>query len=1213
MNRRKTALTALLFLFIGIISLALTGCEGQDATSGGTEQGMNIIVVSILIIVPVLAAVTALVLLVMRAYRQNSEQKKALEISQESFWALVRENPNISLMFDDQLNFIECNAATVELFGFKDRADALENFFSALEVYALPTQTDGKPSVPIKTRLRIVAEKGALHNESNLDIRGRHLVLDMNYKRIPYGNSFAIVGYANDVTALREEQEKLRKFADIIGLSGAYIWEFDVRTYRYRLVTDNFDWLGIKEHYDEGELSYIASYVVHKEDIQNIYDALDPFLANKGEGTFSYVVRFNNFAEGGLTWVRAVGYATEFDENGNVMKIMGTFINIDDQMRQLSARNAELERQQHLFRNIFATMDAAVILMPGDKPFGNEKFDEVMPGWEEQFSFAQDVNDLFDFFSKFMIDPSNHINTILRLRETRETQETIWHFINGKAYSIKGFIVHLNDEEDKFAEMWILRDITEVETQRKLFGSIFEAMEPAVLLMPEGDPIGNSGYHALLPGWEKCYYYGQQDFEACRALWDQYIYNCDEILDMIRNLRETHNPEELIWRFRSGHDFWHKGSIVDLGAGKFAELWLLRDITELESTKRMFNEIFNVMDPAVAIMYDGRMISNNAYDAIFPDWHAIYTNALTGDDDKDFTTLKVYWDSMITNADDHFVAIRNLREKHEHQQSIWHFRDGRECIQKGYWISLGEHGTNGELWVLTDVSELYEAMRRANDASLAKSMFLSSMSHEIRTPMNAIIGMTSLARKSHDMPRIQRYLEKTEEAGHRLMSLINDVLDMSKIESGKLQIAENEFDFIKMCENAVNVIADKAMEKRIDVRTVYKTKFTHLVWADELRVSQVIVNLLSNAVKFTHEGGNIVITTDVIGDKLQISCQDDGIGISEESMPKLFNSFEQADKSITRQFGGTGLGLAICKQIVELMGGKIYVDSEEGKGSTFTFEIPFEWRGEIKLSASIGDALSDTRILVVDDEPEITEYFAELLKGYYINADTANSGKVAIELAQQSKNDDDPYRIAFIDWKMPELSGGQTAKSLREIIPECKIVIISSYDWDEVKASLDQCGEQGLGFMPKPIPPSDIYNRIISLLDIKVHNINTTDFTGKRILLVEDVDVNRLIVTALLEDSNCEIDEAENGKISVEMARKEHYDLILMDMQMPVMDGLTATRLIRDFDKRTPIIAMTANAFREDADACLEAGMNAHIAKPLDNDVFMRTLAEYLN
>jgi CheY-like chemotaxis protein len=284
-----------------------------------------------------------------------------------------------------------------------------------------------------------------------------------------------------------------------------------------------------------------------------------------------------------------------------------------------------------------------------------------------------------------------------------------------------------------------------------------------------------------------------------------------------------------------------------------------------------------------------------------------------------------------------------------------------------------------------------------------------------------------------------------------------------------------------------------------------------------------------------------------------------------------------------------------------------------GKGSVFTFEIPFEWRGAIQISVSIGDALENVRILVVDDEPAVTEYFAELLKTYYISADIANDGFVALELASRTAQDQAPYQIAFVDWRMPVMSGEEVAEKIHQTLPHCQVVIISAYDWSEIKRSMDSNNAlTGMGFMPKPIPPSEIYNRIVSLLDIHVRNTSEVNFSGKRLLLVEDVEVNRLIVTALLEDTGCEIDEAENGQIALDMIAHKEYDLILMDMQMPVMDGLTATREIRKFDTQTPIVAMTANAFREDAEACLAAGMNAHIAKPFDNDVFMRTLVEYM-
>jgi signal transduction histidine kinase/ActR/RegA family two-component response regulator len=502
---------------------------------------------------------------------------------------------------------------------------------------------------------------------------------------------------------------------------------------------------------------------------------------------------------------------------------------------------------------------------------------------------------------------------------------------------------------------------------------------------------------------------------------------------------------------------------------------------ELENTKLLFNEIFNVMDPAVAILSDGSFIANEAYNSFFPGWKEQYSAAKTGDDKKEFQMLAEYWDLMITNADEFNDAIKRLRETHEPQKSVWHFRDGKQFIQKGYWLDLKER--SGELWILTDITKYYDAMRRANDANLAKSMFLSSMSHEIRNPMNAIIGLTSLARKSDDINKIKLYLEKTEEAGHRLMTIINDVVDINKIESGKLKFSENEFDFEKMLGNAVNVVSDRALAKRINIETVIKSPITRFMWADELRISQVIVNLLSNAVKFTPDFGKIKLTVS-IQDKnvLKFSCADTGIGISEAEKEALFNSFETGD--ILRTYGRTGLGLSISKQIVDLLGGTINLESTEGKGSVFTFTIPIKWHGEIN--------------------------------------------------------------------PLPETEGDEPRIDFREILG------------------------------------------------------------GKHLLLVEDAEVNRMIVEALLEDSGCIIDEAENGAIGVELAENNTYDIILMDVQMPIMDGMAAAREIRAKNADVPIIAMTASAFKEDAEACFAAGMNAHIAKPIEPESFIKTITEFL-
>jgi signal transduction histidine kinase/ActR/RegA family two-component response regulator len=396
--------------------------------------------------------------------------------------------------------------------------------------------------------------------------------------------------------------------------------------------------------------------------------------------------------------------------------------------------------------------------------------------------------------------------------------------------------------------------------------------------------------------------------------------------------------------------------------------------------------------------------------------------------------------------------------------------------------SDGVHG--GYLIVFNDVTELNRAKLGAEAASVAKSTFLSNISHEIRTPMNAIIGMTGLALREQISDKVRLYLHNTDEAGHRLLNLINDVLDISKIESGKMEMSFVDFDFFKMVENSVNVVAEQAREKNIRITVIRNMTADTLVNSDELRLSQILVNLLSNAVKFTPEGGTVTITVDLHNEDginiIQLSVRDTGIGIEPQNIGKLFDSFEQADKTITRRYGGTGLGLAICKKIAEMLCGTLSVTSKVGQGSEFTLTVP----------VTFGEKITE----LTDDDGEFS-----------------------------------------------------------------------------------------------------------------------FDLSGKRILLVEDVEVNRLIVTSLLEDTGCEIDEAENGKIAVELANENDYDLILMDMQMPVMDGLTATREIRKNNSFIPIIAMTANAFKEDAERCLEAGMNGHIAKPIDAASFIRILYEFLN
>ncbi|MCD7988679.1 MAG: response regulator [Klebsiella quasipneumoniae] len=526
-------------------------------------------------------------------------------------------------------------------------------------------------------------------------------------------------------------------------------------------------------------------------------------------------------------------------------------------------------------------------------------------------------------------------------------------------------------------------------------------------------------------------------------------------------------------------------------------------------------------------------------------------------------------------------------------------------------------------------SQLNKAREDALSSTKAKGEFLSRMSHEIRTPMNAIIGMTNIAKKSSDPDKIKHCLDKIDASSRQLLAIINDVLDMSKIESGKFDITPVPFDFEQMTQSILDVIQVKLDEKRQQLHLDFDTVFQKKMCSDELRLSQVLTNLLNNAVKFTPEGGDITLRirekpNGPDGCILHVEVADNGIGISPEQQSRLFQSFEQADGSITRQYGGTGLGLAICKKIIGLMGGTIWVESELGHGARFRFEVPITWGEPIPAIHVLKRVSPTSRILVVDDSEDVLEYFQSILDSFSLSCNTAASGAQALSLVRKSLQEKRPYSMVFIDWNMPDMNGGATAQQLRSLLGDDLIVImISSADWSDIEQQVKEYGITH--FLPKPILPSTLYNMIVKLTDDSMIRPSALDdrpaddWHGKTILLAEDIEINREIIITILDGTGVAIVSAENGKEALELVTAEpsRYDLILMDMQMPVLDGIAATQQIRALPhpaaKTVPIIAMTANAFQEDAQRCLDAGMNGHLAKPLDVDAFFQMLHTYLS
>ena len=522
--------------------------------------------------------------------------------------------------------------------------------------------------------------------------------------------------------------------------------------------------------------------------------------------------------------------------------------------------------------------------------------------------------------------------------------------------------------------------------------------------------------------------------------------------------------------------------------------------------------------------------------------------------------------------------------------------------------------------------ELESALEAAKAASRAKSAFLANMSHEMRTPMNAIIGMGTIGKSATDIAKKDHCFSKIENASKHLLGVINDILDISKIEANKFELSPIDFKFEKMLQRVIDVITFRIDEKHQRFTINIDKNIPRILIGDDRRLAQVITNLLGNAVKFTPDHGFISLDAQLVSEEnnictIKIIIKDTGIGISPEQQEHLFISFQQADTTTVRKFGGTGLGLAISKNIVEIMGGQILLESELDKGSTFSFTFPAK-RGAEKIQGLLASHvnLGNVRVIVVDDDPDVLESVKQILQGLGIPCDTALSGEDALRLVGQNG----PYDIYFIDCQMPGIDGITLTAMLKgeEFNYGANVAImISSSEWDVIKEDAKRAGVDK--FLSKPLFPTaieDIINECLGLGQPVEESQPNPDglFRGHRILLVDDVEINREIVLALLEPTGLEIDCAENGVEAVSMFSEapEKYKMIFMDIQMPEMDGYEATRRIRAMEhpnsQTIPIVAMTANVFKDDIEKSLEAGMNSHIGKPLDIEIILEKLRTYL-
>ncbi len=584
---------------------------------------------------------------------------------------------------------------------------------------------------------------------------------------------------------------------------------------------------------------------------------------------------------------------------------------------------------------------------------------------------------------------------------------------------------------------------------------------------------------------------------------------------------------------------------------------------------------------------------------------------------------------------------KELEEKNSYYINYRIFKNGEmkyfqtKIVRAGTWgeshgIVLGCHSVDEETRnELVKKGMLQDALLQANRASKAKSVFLSNMSHDIRTPMNAIVGFTTLA-LSHikNEEQVEEYLKKIKTSGDHLLSLINDVLDMSRIESGKIHLEEKLCSLPEILHGLCNILQADIHAKQLELRIDTVDVFDEEIYCDKLRLNQVLLNLVSNSVKYTGAGG--IINIRIIEKagapagyaNYEFHIKDNGIGMSEDFVAHIFEPFEREENTTISGIQGTGLGMAITKNIVDMMNGTIRVKSEQGVGSEFVVCFMFRLHADAKEPQEIPE-FANCRALVVDDDYNTCDSVSYMLQQIGMNAEWTLSGKEAVLRTHQAITRENSYQVYIIDWLLPDMNGIEVTRRIRkEMGVNVPIIVLTAYDWSDIE---DEAKEAGVtAFCSKPLFLSELRNCLLSILNAGKEKEETdgtehTPLHTGRILLAEDVEMNQEIAVAILGDAGFSTEIASNGKIALEMLKNSdpgYYQSVLMDIQMPVMNGYEAAKEIRRLENKElasiPIIAMTANAFEEDKQEALKCGMNGHIAKPIDVKNLFETLGKIL-
>jgi len=683
----------------------------------------------------------------------------------------------------------------------------------------------------------------------------------------------------------------------------------------------------------------------------------------------------------------------------------------------------------------------------------------------------------------------------------------------------------------------------------------------------------------------------------------------------------------------NGNPIWiltTKAPLRDTKGQVFGLVGIGRDITEKKRAEaellheKQFLEALNLNSPVAIVVLDenDKIVSSNP---AFEGLYGYYSNEIIGLNlDTLITTPEATAEALALTQQAKLASVHTISKRCR--------KDGALVTVEIFGVPVIVAGKKaGTLAIYHDITELDQARKEAEQANRAKSEFLANMSHEIRTPMNGVIGMLELALDTSLTDEQRDYLGVSLQSAETLLALINDILDFSKIEAQKLEFETIDFNLRTVVEDVGQMMAKRAQDKGLELVCLVHPDLETELKGDPARLRQVLVNLIGNAIKFTHQG-EIVIRAEPVEEmntsaKINFSVQDTGIGIPKERLSAVFDRFTQADGSTTRKYGGTGLGLTICKQLVEAMGGHIGVSSDPGVGSTFWFTLPFEKqiskkiKTQANLAADLALNVKDLRVLGIDDNATNRKVLSKMVEGFGCRIDTAASGARGLEMLRNAYRSGDPYRLVLLDMQMPGMDGEQTAREIKNdpIAREAHVIILTSMGQRGDAARLEALG--CAAYLLKPVKQQMLFDTMKTVLGrnegdksrlVTRHLISEQNRQGLKILLAEDNPVNQKLAIILLQKAGFSVDAVDNGLRAFEKVKQGNYNVVLMDVQMPDMDGFEATKQIRvwedDQNRHIPIIAMTAHALKGDRELCIEAGMDDYITKPLEPKVLFAAL-----